>query len=98
MTDHPLLIECGSHGPGLTAVVCCHMLGADRPPVGFIDNSSDPNDLQAWCAMCEAKFEAEDGMTKAFRKFNDMAIVCVTCYAEKKQVHMSLPSGGRNAV
>lgn len=48
--------------------------------------------------MCEAMFEAEDGMTEAFRRFNDMAIVCVTCYLEKKQVHMSLPSGGRNAV
>lgn len=73
------------------------MLGADRSPLGFIENSSNPDDLQAWCAMCEAKFEAEGGMTEVFRNFNDMAIVCVTCYAEKKLLHMSLPGDGCNA-
>lgn len=99
MTDaHPLLIACGSHGSRVSAVVCRHMFGADRPPVGFVENSDDPNDLQAWCAMCEAKFEAEGGMTDAFREFNDMALVCVVCYTEKKQLHMIHSDGACNAL
>jgi hypothetical protein len=74
------------------------MLKADLPPVGFVENSDDPNDLQAWCNACEAKFQAEGEMTEAFRKFNGMTLVCVTCYAEKKLVHMTQPSGGSYAV
>ena len=89
MTE-PLMVDCGPHGHRVAAVVCCHMIGQDRPPAGFVENSSDPNDLQAWCYACENMFEQEGGMTEAFRKFNDMSLVCVACYAEAKVSH-SLP-------
>src|SRR5688500_12557253 len=50
--DEPLYVDCAPHGKRVAAVVCCHMLQS-REPVGVIENSSDPNDLQAWCELCE---------------------------------------------
>lgn len=84
----PLMVNCGEHGQRVATVICCHLLGGtDRPSAGFIENSSDPNDLQAWCHACEAKFEEEGDMTEAFRAFNDFAVVCITCYLAAKAHH-----------
>jgi hypothetical protein len=41
---------------------------------------------------CEATFEAEGGMTDAFRAFNDFALVCDQCYRDIVSYH-SLPAG-----
>jgi hypothetical protein len=91
MTDtEPIMVNCGPHGYRVAAVICCHLVGQDCPPAGFIENSSDPTDLQAWCYACEDKFEQEDGLTDCFREFNDLSVVCVACYAEAKARH-SLP-------
>jgi len=89
MSDtEPMMVDCGVHGERVATVVCRHMLGGSQAaPLGFIENSSDPDDLQAWCYLCEEKFEQEGGMTEAFRKFNDMAIVCVSCYVDAKSRH-----------
>jgi hypothetical protein len=87
----PLMLYCGTHGERASAVVCKHMLRNEPAPSGFIENSSDPEDLQAWCYRCEEKFEQEGEMTDAFRAFNDMALVCIDCYKEAKARH-SLPS------
>lgn len=84
-------IDCELHGRSHMAVVCRHMIGADAP-VGFIENSSDPEDLQAWCGACEAMFLVEDGLTEAFRAFNGMAVVCAACYDSMKARH-GAPSG-----
>lgn len=86
MTD-PTLINCGSHGKRVSAVVCKHLQDSAGAPAGFIENSSDPHDLQAWCHWCEEKFEQEGGMTDAFRAFNGVAIVCIVCYREAKARH-----------
>ena len=67
-------------------MVCCHMLRSNLP-VGVIENSSDPNDLQAWCERCEEMFLAEGDKTEAFEAFNDRAIVCCVCYAAIKAQH-----------
>lgn len=84
----PLMLNCGEHGQRIATVVCGHMLGGgDRPSAGFIENSGDPNDLQAWCHACEAKFEEEGGMTEAFLAFNAVAMVCVDCYLAAKAHH-----------
>jgi hypothetical protein len=48
----------------------------EGPVAGFVENSSDPDDLQAWCAACEELFIREGEMTEAFRAFNDMKVVC----------------------
>lgn len=82
-----MLINCGAHGGRVSAVVCKHLLSLAVAPAGFIENSSDPHDLQAWCHQCEEKFEQEGGMSDEFRKFNDMSIVCVVCYGEAKSRH-----------
>jgi hypothetical protein len=84
--DEPLYVDCETHGGSLAAVVCCHMLESDTP-VGFVENSSDPDDLQAWCDACEAMFLSEGDKTEAFEEFNDRAIVCSDCYAEFKARH-----------
>ena len=83
----PMMVNCDCHGEQVSAVVCRHMLRSQPAPAGFIENSDDPNDLQAWCYLCEEKFQQEDGMTDAFKAFNDMAIVCVVCYDEIKSRH-----------
>lgn len=87
MTE-PLLIHCEAHGHQVSAVVCKHLLASAPAPAGFIENSRDPQDLQAWCHQCEEKFEQEGDMTDAFRAFNGMALVCVVCYGEAKARHI----------
>jgi hypothetical protein len=89
MSDNePLYVDCGPHGKRVAAVVCRHMLEEDES-VGFVENSSDPNDLQAWCDRCEEVFLSEGDKTAAFEAFNDRAIVCVVCYGDLKARHSS---------
>lgn len=90
--SEPLMVDCGPHGRRVAAVVCRHLLPSEPAPAGFVENSSDPDDLQAWCGRCEAMFEQEGGMTKAFKEFVGMAVVCVECYQEAKTRHDS-PEG-----
>lgn len=85
--NQPLMVNCGPHGERIAAVVCRHLLGSEDAPAGFIVNSSDPLDLQAWCYRCEDMFDQEGGMTEAFRAFNGMAVVCVMCFHEAKYRH-----------
>lgn len=87
MSDvEPLYVDCGSHGRRVAAVVCRHMLHTGEA-VGFIENNSDPDDLQAWCDRCEELFVAEGDKTEAFCAFNDRAIVCCDCYSALKAEH-----------
>ena len=83
----PMYIDCGKHGKRVAAVVCRHLVKPQGERVGFIENSSDPNDLQAWCYKCEAVFEEEDGMTDRFREFNRMSVVCINCYEQSANYH-----------
>ena len=89
-SDEPLIVDCGAHGKRVAAVVCRHMLQASKEPLGFVENVSDPNDLQAWCDKCEALFIAENDKTDAFLAFNGMAIVCSVCYAAFKAQNSKL--------
>jgi hypothetical protein len=82
----PLTIDCEPHGTRIATVVCGHMMHT-KGPVGFVENSSDPNDLQAWCHDCELLFEQEQGLTETFRQFTEMTIVCDRCYADLKARH-----------
>ena len=65
------------------------MIGPPPQRLGFIENSSDPNDLQGWCRDCEETFLREGTMTEAFLAFNQSKIVCVNCYAELKAWHQA---------
>ncbi len=85
--EKPLMVDCGSHGRRVAAVVCRHLVDEKDRKVGFVENSSEPNDLQAWCDDCEQLFLEEGEMTDRFREFNQMALVCVVCYAEIKGRH-----------
>ena len=57
MDDNKLEIDC-RHGKGIASIICCHQLNS-VDPVGFIENSFDPDDLQAWCYACEYLYEQE---------------------------------------
>ena len=85
----PRIIHCGTHGPQGVAVVCRHHIEARDRALGFVENSDDPDDLQAWCDECETFFLAEGDMTEEFRKFNDFAVVCIECYSILKARHSS---------
>jgi hypothetical protein len=82
-----LRIDCACHGNRVAAVVCGHLLECDSPPLGFIENSADPDDLQAWCYACEYLFLQEEDKTPRFEAFNRRAIVCRECYADIKARH-----------
>jgi hypothetical protein len=90
--SNPTQISC-HHGSRPAAVVCCHMLTVKDSVVGFVENSSDPNDLQAWCEACEAMFIGEGDRTERFLAFNDRQIVCDVCYGDLKSRH-SRPGAG----
>lgn len=85
MEDNSLKIKC-KHGEGIAYVVCAH-LNTYEIPVGFIENSSDQNDLQAWCYACEYLFSQEKEMTEKFKDFSNPFLVCDQCYSEIKMRH-----------
>ena len=81
-------IDYETHGPRIPAVVCSHHVeNTTGPSLGFVENSSEPDDLQAWCDDCERMYEREGEMTPAFRKFNDFAVVCDRCYTRIRKRH-----------
>ena len=87
MSDEPNTIDCDIHGTSPSAIVCGHLLRPTDAILGFVENSSDPDDLQAWCDACEDLFVREQGLTEAFRQFCDFAVVCTGCYAQLKTLH-----------
>lgn len=86
----PAVVKCGTHGDRVAAVVCSHLLEARERHVGFVENSADPADLQAWCEACERLFLEEQGLTAAFREFTRMRVVCDFCYAAIKEHQASM--------
>lgn len=85
MPNDKSLIKCGTHGSRTPAVVCRHQVDIRDRIVGFVENNSDPDDLQAWCDEYEQLFLQEEGLTEAFREFNDFKVVCDFCYAKIKE-------------
>lgn len=82
-----MTINCGRHGARVAAVVCRHHVDVNDCPVGFVENSDDPDDRQAWCDDCESFFVREGDLTEDFRKFNDFAVVCIDCYMHLRAKH-----------
>ncbi len=88
MSDDDLLyVDCDIHGRRPAAVVCRHLCNERERALGFIENSSEPGDKQAWCYRCEEMFDQEGEMTEAFKQFNDMALVCEACYDRIRERH-----------
>ncbi len=85
-TEKPSTIECDTHGTRTPCCICCHLNRATDMTLGFVENSSDSEDLQAWCDECEQRFVREQEMTPAFRAFTDMCIVCDACYVQGPSV------------
>ena len=87
MDDNKLDIIC-KHGKGTASIVCGHHLVSIQP-VGFIQNSYEPNDLQGWCYACEYLFGQEGEMTPRFKKFTNAKVVCEQCFEEIKNAHLT---------
>jgi hypothetical protein len=87
MASNTQTIACKTHGKITAAIVCRHLVNNNGKPLGFIENSSVPDDLQGWCFACEFFFQQQEGMTDDFKEFNDMSIVCIQCYSEIKSKH-----------
>lgn len=88
MTSHKnYTVDCDEHGRQVGAIVCRHIIDAKDRVVGFIENSDDPSDLQAWCDACEAMFLREGELTEAFKQFCDLGVVCTDCYQMFKTRH-----------
>ncbi|QEC67336.1 hypothetical protein FRZ67_08520 [Panacibacter ginsenosidivorans] len=85
MEKSRLEIDC-AHGKGIASIVCCHLLNS-VDSVGFIENNSDPDNLQAWCYACEFFFQQEEEMSEEFKNFNNAKVVCEKCYEELKNTH-----------
>ena len=88
----PLTIACRHSIKRRAAVMCAHLLATDEPTIGFVENSSNPDDLQTWCTACETFFIREGEMSDAFKAFNDMKVVCDVCYSERKAKRANSPS------
>ncbi|MFW1838248.1 hypothetical protein [Acinetobacter gyllenbergii] len=92
MSSESLYIECECHGQNYAAVVCGHLIrNNNNQPLGFIENVSNPTNLQGWCLACEYVFTQENGMTDKFHNFNKMTVVCTQCYNEIKSKHDIYP-------
>jgi hypothetical protein len=89
MKSDELGMDCEKHGKGFGATVCCHLVNNNGAPLGFVESSSEPRDLQAWCYACEHMFLLEEDMTDRLRKFCDFSVVCEQCYASIKDHHES---------
>jgi len=87
MSNEPLKINCEKHGNFVAAAVCSHLVNNKAVALGFIENNSEPNDLQGWCYACEFVFLEEEDKTERFREFCNHSIVCSKCYQEIKEFH-----------
>ena len=87
MIEEPLTIECKCHGKKYAASVCGHIVNNNNQALGFIENVSDPEDLQGWCYACEHVYLQENDRTEKFMSFFNPAIVCSDCYKEIKAKH-----------
>ncbi len=97
MDDKLQTISCDRHSETLCAVVCRHLVNSNGHPLGFVENSSEPDDLQGWCYACEYFFQQQDEMTEEFKRFCDIAVVCINCYADIKAKHSLSALFGANA-
>ena len=87
MSEEELTIDCEEHGKTVTATVCSHLIKNNGAPLGFIENSSEPDDLQGWCYACEHLFLQEEDKTEKFIKFCIFSVVCSECYQQIKAAH-----------
>jgi len=89
MANDELGINCDKHGKGVAATVCCHLVRNNGAPLGFIENSAEPGDLQGWCFACEYFFLQEEDKTERFKMFCNFSVVCEECYGGMKSLHDS---------
>jgi hypothetical protein len=85
--DPNLEIDCERHGRSIAAAVCGHVLQRGCP-LGFVENSSDPLNLQGWCFACEHVYSQEEDKTARFLAFCNHTEVCSRCYDEIKSRHL----------
>ena len=86
MTDK-IDINCPHHGQAALASVCGHLVQNHGVPLGFVENSDDPDDKLGWCYACELVYLQEEDRTERFRAFTQHAVLCSHCYDQVKAHH-----------
>ncbi|MDM8545645.1 hypothetical protein QUF61_04035 [Candidatus Venteria ishoeyi] len=87
MSEDNSTIDCKEHGTCEASIVCRHLVNNNGAPLGFIENSSVPGDLQGWCYACEHLYLEEQSKTEKFKEFTNFAVVCSECYQKIKSHH-----------
>ncbi|WP_432726078.1 hypothetical protein [Variovorax sp. W6] len=87
MNEESEKIDCPQHGRTALATVCGHLVNNHGVPLGFIENSDDPDNKQGWCYACEFVYLQEEDKTERFVAFTDFAVVCSECYDGIKAHH-----------
>src|SRR2546421_6093264 len=85
--DDDRTVECETHGTRTSCIVCCHLLRGSDLVLGFVEDTSDPDDLRAWCNECEQLYMREQEWTDAFKAFADVKVMCDARYARIKELH-----------
>lgn len=80
-------IECIKHETSDSSIICGHLLNNKGNTLGFVENSVEKGNFQAWCFDCESLFLKEVDKTEKFLKFNNMTVVCEACYLDIKKHH-----------
>jgi len=82
-------VECEHHGCSRIASVCGHLVEnrGRGLPLGFVENSDDPENKQGWCYACELVYLQEEDKSARFRAFTHHTIVCFSCYDKIKKHH-----------
>ena len=87
MLEGDRTVDCEAHGPRTGAIVCGHLIRGTDIVLGFVEDTSDPDDPMAWCDDCERLYQREQAWTPALKAFANLKVVCDVCYAALKELH-----------
>jgi hypothetical protein len=71
-------IDCRTHGRRPGTLMCRHLL--EMTGIGFF-TSDESDQADAWCAECEAAWQAEEKWTEAATAFAGFGLICDCCRA-----------------
>jgi hypothetical protein len=82
--EGPKQIECVTHGTGFAAYVCEHLM-ANPSQEWFSGDRDDTNEWpDAWCAICDAHFQAEGEWNAKNEAKLNIKLLCHYCYESKR--------------
>jgi hypothetical protein len=88
-------VRCEAHGETRATYMCCHL--ATGVACGFhADASPDDPWPDAWCDLCEERFQAEGSeWTPALEELADISLLCTHCYDAARERNEEVPARAR---